>query len=75
MHRRALAGLLAVGCLLLSSSLRAAGPTSTAEIEALVERLGAADYDEREAAAAQLNALGAAAVDPLLAAAEVSADL
>jgi len=70
-----LAGLLAVGVLLAPSSLRAAGQTSTAEIEALVERLGAADYAEREAAAAQLNALGAAAVDPLLAAAEVSADL
>jgi hypothetical protein len=59
----------------MPSTIRAAGQPSAEEIAALVERLGADDYAEREAAAAQLNALGAAAVDPLLAAAEVSADL
>jgi len=75
MLRWALVGILAADVCLAPSMVRAAGQTSTAEIEELVERLGAADYAEREAAAAQLNALGAAAVDPLLAAAEVSADL
>ena len=53
----------------------AAGQPSAEEIAALVESLGANDYAEREAAAEKLNALGAAAVDPLLAAAEVSGDL
>ncbi|MFM8890031.1 MAG: hypothetical protein ACKOTB_00155 [Planctomycetia bacterium] len=46
-----------------------------AEIAALVESLGAADYAEREAAAKRLGAIGPAAVDPLLAAAELSTDL
>ena len=73
--RCSLVGTLATGMCVIPSTVRAAGQTSAAEIEALVERLGAADYAEREAAAAQLNALGAVAVDPLLAAAEVSADL
>jgi hypothetical protein len=68
-------GILAAGVGFTPSSAHAAGQLSAAEISALVEGLGAADYDEREAAAAQLNALGAAAVDPLLAAAEVSEDL
>jgi hypothetical protein len=73
--RCSLVGILATGVCVTASTVRAAGQTSAAEIEALVERLGATDYAEREAAAAQLNALGAAAVDPLLAAAEVSDDL
>ena len=74
---RALAGLAAMGFLLASApaAVRAAGQTSAAEIDALVASLGADDYAEREAAAAKLNAIGAAAVDPLLAAAELSADL
>ena len=75
LRRLTLVGILATGVCVAASTVRAAGQTSAAEIDALVERLGAADYDEREAAAAQLNALGAAAVDPLLAAAEVSDDL
>jgi hypothetical protein len=75
LRRLTLAGILAAGVCLAPSSVRAAGQPSAAEIDALVEGLGAADYAEREAAAAQLNALGAAAVDPLLAAAEVSDDL
>ena len=73
--RWASAGLLGAGICLAPSIAGAAGQPTAAEIEALVESLGAADYAEREAAAAQLNALGAAAVDPLLAAAEVSDDL
>ena len=73
--RCSLVGTLAAGVCVTTSTVSAAGQTSAADIEALVERLGAADYAEREAAAAQLNALGAVAVDPLLAAAEVSADL
>ena len=75
LRRLTLVGILATGVCVAASTVRAAGQTSAAEIDALVERLGAADYDEREAAAARLNALGAAAVDPLLAAAEVSDDL
>lgn len=74
-RRWPLVGILAAGVCFTPSTVRAAGQPSAAEIDALVERLGAADYAEREAAAAQLNALGAAAVDPLLAAAEVSDDL
>ena len=73
--RCSLVGILAAGVCLIPSSIHAAGQTSAAEIDTLVEGLGAADYAERETAAAQLNALGAAAVDPLLAAAEVSDDL
>ena len=75
LRRWASVGLLTAGVCLAPSAVRAAGQTSAAEIEALVESLGAPDYVEREAAAAQLNALGAAAVDPLLAAAELSDDL
>ena len=75
LRRLTLVGILATGVCVTASTVRAAGQTSAAEIDALVETLGAADYAEREAAAAQLNALGAAAVDPLLAAAEVSDDL
>ena len=53
----------------------AAAEPSADEIATLVQSLGADDYAEREAAASQLGALGAMAVDPLLAAAELSADL
>lgn len=45
------------------------------EIEALIRQLGDPDYGRRETAAARLDALGAAAVDHLLAAAETSDDL
>jgi tetratricopeptide (TPR) repeat protein len=45
------------------------------EIAALIEQLGDAEYARRETAAARLDALGAAAIDPLLAAAESSEDL
>ena len=75
LRRWASFGLLTACVCLAPSAVRAAGQPSAAEIEALVESLGAPDYAEREAAAAQLNALGAAAVDPLLAAAELSDDL
>jgi hypothetical protein len=73
--RWSVAGLVAAALLFAPSAIHAAGQPSADEIDALVERLGAEDYAEREAAATKLNALGAAAVDPLLAAAEVSADL
>ena len=69
---RILAGLLP--CFASTVAWAAAEP-SAADIAALVESLGADDYSQREAAAMQLNAIGAAAVDPLLAAAELSADL
>ena len=77
LRRRALASLAVAGILLVAPqpTARGAGQPSAEEIAALVESLGADDYAEREAAAEQLNALGAAAVDPLFAAAEVSADL
>jgi hypothetical protein len=77
LRRRALASLAVAGILGVAppSAARAAGQPSAEEIAALVESLGADDYAEREAAAEQLNALGAAAVDPLFAAAEVNADL
>jgi len=79
-HRRRSAAAQVVAWLLCITgccrhAAQAAGQPSTEEIAALVAGLGADDYAEREAAAAKLNALGAAAVDPLLAAAEVSADL
>jgi hypothetical protein len=60
---------------ILPAAVRAAGQPAAEEIDALVAGLGADDYAEREAAAAKLNELGAAAVDPLLAAAELSDDL
>ncbi|MFM8803863.1 MAG: hypothetical protein ACKOK8_08140 [Planctomycetia bacterium] len=70
MARRAFASLTTAGLLCAgpTASVRAAGQPAAEEIDALVAGLGADDYAEREAAAAKLNALGAAAVDPLLAA-------
>ncbi len=44
-------------------------------IAELISRLGDADYQRRESAAAALKAIGPAAVDPLLAAAELDSDL
>jgi hypothetical protein len=58
-----------------AATCHAGTEASPAEITALVEGLGADDYAQREAAAARLNAIGAAAVDPLLTAAETSGDL
>lgn len=49
-------------------------PTSDT-VAALVQRLGDPDFQRREAAAAELQALGPAAVDALLVAAEVEGDL
>ena len=56
----------------------AAAPTaepSPESIAALIATLGDADYHRREAAASALKALGPAAVDALLVAAEMSSDL
>ena len=84
LRRRAVACVAAAGLLPCPAALlpclhpavaRGGGLPSNEEIAALVAALGAEDYGEREAAAARLNALGAAAIDPLLAAAEVSSDL
>jgi len=60
---------------LAAATCHAGTEASPAEITALVESLGADDYAQREAAAARLNAIGAAAVDPLLTAAETNGDL
>jgi hypothetical protein len=48
---------------------------SDAEIATLIEQLGDADYARRATATARLDAIGAEAIDPLLAAAESSEDL
>ena len=48
---------------------------SVEAIAALISRLGDADFQRREAASADLKAIGPAAVDALLAAAELDRDL
>ena len=68
-------GALSIGLALLPLRARAASEPSAEEIARLVAGLGAADYAEREEAASRLAAIGAAAVDPLLTAAETSDDL
>ncbi|MFM9197588.1 MAG: hypothetical protein ACKOWG_17990, partial [Planctomycetia bacterium] len=77
MPRRLFASLATAGLLCAGPKavVRAGGQPAAEEIDALIAGLGADDYAEREAAAAKLNVLGAAAVDPLLAAAELSDDL
>lgn len=74
-----LAAALAAGLVVLIAGgpppARAAAEPSAEEIARLVADLGAADYAAREAAASRLAAIGAAAVDPLLTAAETSDDL
>ncbi|MEI7861451.1 MAG: hypothetical protein WCJ21_02420, partial [Planctomycetota bacterium] len=52
-----------------------AGEPSADAIGKLIDDLGAANYHAREAAAARLKAIGPAAVDALLAAAELAPDL
>ena len=49
--------------------------TAPESIAQLIEQLGDSDYNRRESAAAALKAIGPAAVDALLAAAEMSTDL
>ena len=63
--------------LLLARPAAAAPLAETApeSIAQLIEQLGDADYNRREAAAAALQSIGPAAVDALLAAAEMSTDL
>jgi len=53
----------------------AAEPAPADPLPALIAALGDDDYHRREAAAAELKALGPAAIDALLAAAETSGDL
>jgi len=71
----ALTAFALAACSIAAATCRAGTEASPAEITALVESLGADDYAQREAAAAKLNSIGAAAVDPLLTAAETSGDL
>jgi len=69
---------LALACgpvLVAADAARAGSETSAAEIAALVAALGDDDYARRESAAARLSAIGVQAIDPLLAAAELSGDL
>jgi len=66
---------LSIGLAAWCPRARATAEPSAEEIARLVASLGAADYAEREAAASRLAAIGAAAVDPLLTAAETSDDL
>jgi len=74
-YRRTVIGIALAGLWLAPPAARGAADPAPDEIAALVESLGADEYAQREAAAAKLKALGAAAVDPLLAAAEMSGDL
>ncbi|MFZ4732841.1 MAG: hypothetical protein ACOYK7_09940, partial [Pirellulales bacterium] len=53
----------------------ATGPQANATVAELIARLGAEDFHDRESAAASLRAIGPAAIDDLLAAAETSDDL
>jgi hypothetical protein len=71
-------GAAALAWLALACVAAAGGPEaepSQEELAALVARLGDDDFIQREAAAARLSAIGPAAVDALLAAAETSDDL
>ena len=68
--RISVAGLLAV----VVSAAGAAGPTDD-RIAELIRQLGDPQYGRRERAAAELDSLGAAAIDQLLTAAEMSDDL
>ena len=67
---------IGVACLLAAavSVAGAAGPTDD-RIAELIRQLGDPQYGRRERAAAELDSLGAAAIDQLLAAAELSDDL
>ena len=66
---------VAVAWLPLSAPPAVADTDSSERLAALVARLGDDDYHRREAAAAELKALGPMAIDALLAAAETSGDL
>ena len=60
---------------MVSCAVRAADTHTADDVAALVAQLGDADYAIRETAATRLAALGAAAADALLAAAETSDDV
>ena len=57
------------------AAVRAADVATAHDVATLVAQLGDADYAIRETAATRLAALGAAAADALLAAAETSDDI
>jgi hypothetical protein len=63
------------GMLAAAVSLAVAAGPSDDKIAELIRQLGDPQYGRRERAAAELDSLGAAAIDQLLAAAEMSDDL
>lgn len=68
------AGITAAG-LMVDLARADSGPADSGRIESLVQQLGSAEYWKRESAAAELRAIGPAAIDSLLAAAERTDDL
>jgi len=72
-----LSAALLIGAVPASAAMIGEAPAeSSAEaIASLIARLGDADFQRREAASAELKAIGPAAVDALLAAAELDRDL
>lgn len=75
LHSCLLAALLLLTVPARHAAAAPATEPSADSIAALIAALGDADYHRREAAASALKALGPAAVDALLAAAEMSNDL
>lgn len=67
--------LLLLALLVRPAAAAPLAETAPESIAQLIEQLGDADYNRREAAASALEAIGPAAVDALLAAAELSTDL
>jgi hypothetical protein len=67
--------LLLLALLVRPAAAAPLAETAPESIAQLIEQLGDADYNRRETAASALQAIGPAAVDALLAAAEMSTDL
>jgi len=74
LRRWLLVGVLGLG-MVPAATASPAVESSADEIASLVRQLGDADYAVRETASARLSAIGPAAADALLAAAELSDDL
>ena len=73
---RFVAGSMVTAAVLIFDPVRADSvPVDSVRIESLVQQLGSAEYWKRESAAAELRAIGPAAIDSLLAAAERTDDL
>ena len=64
-----------LACLAITAARAPADTGAQERLAALIAELGDDDYHRREAAAAELKALGPTAIDALLAAAETSGDL